>query len=168
MKMRLIIALALATVAAAPASGQSSRDARLRAHLQERFGDERAQYPDTRYVASWVDLNGDRRPEVLVYMISSNWCGTGGCTLYIFTPEQGGWYQHGSLVGVHGPVTVLNTRRNGWRDLAYRVSGGGASPHTAIVRQGQITYDQDGATHQATTPRGRVVISGNERGRPLF
>ena len=170
MKMRLLLALALAAAIAAPADAQSNRDARLRAHLQERFGDDRARYPDTRYVASWVDLNGDRRPEVLVYMISNNYCGTGGCTLFIFTPEQGSWYQHGSLTVANPPIRVLNTRSRGWYDLAVRRFGGGGPTHIEIIRHGEYTYDPDlpSPPASARTLAGRIVMTANMRSRRLF
>ena len=169
MKTRLLLALALAA-AATPAAAQPSRNAALHAFLQERFGADRTSYPDTRYVVAWADLNGDRRPEALVYLISGNACGSGGCTLYIYTPEQGGWYQHGSLTVTNPPIMVLNSRTHGWRDLAVRVSGGGARPHDAIVRQGRVTYQSNPslAPSLGRRPAGLVVITGNEQGRPLF
>ena len=78
---RILLAAALMAVAA-PASAQPSRDAELHAFLQERFAEDRANYPDTRYASGWADLNGDGRPEALVYMMSGNYCGSGGCDLY--------------------------------------------------------------------------------------
>lgn len=169
MKTPLLLAFALAA-AATPAAAQPSRNAELRAFLQERFAEDRTTYPDTRYVVAWADLNGDRRPEALVYMISGDACGTGGCSLYIYTPEQGSWYQHGSLTVTNPPIRVLNTRTHGWRDLAVRVSGGGARPHDAIIRQGRMTYPSNPSMAPALSPgaAGRVVITGSDRGRPLF
>jgi hypothetical protein len=167
--MKTCLLLALAAVAT-PAAAQPSRDAALRAFLQDRFAEDRAAYPDTRYVLAWADLDGDRRPEALVYLISGSSCGTGGCTLYIYTPEQGSWYQHGSLTVTNPPILVLNTRTRGWRDLAVRVRGGGARPHDAIVRHGRITYQSNPslAPALARRPAGRIVIPASDRGRPLF
>jgi len=166
-------ALLLALLAASSATAtfaQPSRDAELHAFLQERFAEERSNYPDTRYIAAWADLDGNRRPEALVYLVSRGRCGTGGCTLFIYTPEQGSWYQHGALTVTNPPVMVLNSRTNGWRDLAVRVQGGGARPHMARVRHGPHTYESNPSLAAAAprTPAGRVVIAGNDRGRPLF
>lgn len=121
-------------------------------------------------MAAWADLNGDRRPEALVYLISGNYCGTGGCTLFIYTPEQGSWYQHGSLTVTNPPIMVLNTPTRGWRDLAVRVRGGGARPRMAIVRHGRITYESNPSLAAALrrTPAGRVVLADGNRGRRLF
>jgi hypothetical protein len=170
MKTPLLLALAFAVTAAAPAAAQPSRNAALHAFLQERFGEDRTSYPDTRYVVAWSDLNGDRRPEALVYVISGNYCGSGGCTLFIYTPEQGSWYQHGSLTVTNSPIMVLTTRTNGWRDLAVRVAGGGARPHIAIVRHGANTYESNPSIARAArrAPAGRVVIAASDRGRRLF
>ena len=171
MMTRCLLALTIAA-AALPAGAQPSRDAELHAFLQQRFGNDRATYPETRYVAAWADLNGDRRPEAVVYMISPGYCGTGGCSLFIYTPEQGSWYQHGRLTVTNPPIMMLNSRTNGWRDLAVRVSGGGVRPHTARVPHGRHTYEPNpstGASRPLRRPApGRVLIAAGDRGRRLF
>lgn len=164
------LAIALA-VLASPAAAQPGRDAALHAFLQERFAEDRASFPDTRYVAGWADLDGDGRPEALVYLISGNYCGSGGCNLYIYTPEQNSFQQHGSLSVTNPPVRVLNSRTNGWRDLAVGVSGGGARARTAIVRHGRITYPGNPTTVPASArplAGSRILIAEGEQGRPLF
>ena len=173
--MRSIVLTAALAVLAAPAAAQPSRDAELHAFLQERFADERASYPDTRYAHGWADLDGDRRPEALVYLMSGGHCGSGGCDLYIYTPEQGSWYQHGSLSVTNAPIMVLNTRTAGWRDLAVRVAGGGARAHMALVPhapRGRYGYHDNPTVPPARalsrTPPGQVVIGPNDRGRRLF
>lgn len=167
--MPLLVALALGAVAT-PAAAQPGRAADLRAFLQERFGEDRAGYPDTRYVVAWADLNGDRRPEALVYLTSGNYCGSGGCRLYIYTPERGSWSQHGMLTITNPPIMVLNSRSHGWRDLAVHVSGGGARPRNAIVRHGRTTYQSNPSLAPALGrgTAGRVLITATDRGRQLF
>jgi hypothetical protein len=169
MKTPLLVAVALGAFAT-PAAAQPRRDAEFRTFLQERFAEDRAGYPDTRYVVAWADLNGDGRPEALVYLTSGNYCGSGGCRLYIYTPQQGSWYQHASLTITNPPIMVLNTRTRGWRDLAVRVSGGGARPHNVIIRQGRITYQSNPSLAPTLGRRaaGRVVITERDQGRPLF
>lgn len=171
---RLLLAAALAAIAA-PASAQPSRNEDLHTFLQERFAEDRSDYPDTRYVAGWADLNDDGAPEALVYLMSGGHCGSGGCDLYIYTPEQGSWYQHGSLSVTNPPVMVLNTRTAGWRDLAVRVAGGGARAHMALVPhapEGQYGYPDNPTVPPARelrgAPVGRVVITDGDQGRPLF
>jgi hypothetical protein len=67
---RLLLTLALSLFASPLAGQPSSDDQSLRAFLQARFHDDRANYPDTRYVTAWADLNRDGRPEAFVYLIS--------------------------------------------------------------------------------------------------
>lgn len=170
MKKPLFFAVALA--AALPAQAQPSRDAELRTFLQERFAEDRADHPNTRYVAGWADLNGDGRPEALVYLMSSNYCGSGGCTLFIYTPEQGSFSQHGSMSVTSLPVRALNSRTRGWRDLAVGVSGGGTRARTVLIPHGAITYADNPTVAPARTlrqiPAGQTVIADSDRGRPLF
>lgn len=172
MKTRHLLVLALVGTSVAPAAAQPSRDAELHAFLQERFAEDRAAFPGTRYVHGWADLNDDGRPEALVYLISGNYCGSGGCRLFLYTPEQGSWYQKGALTVTNPPVMVLNTRSNGWRDLAVRVSGGGARLHMALVPHGEWTYAPNPSVAPARRlPRGqagRTIIEAGDRGRPLF
>ncbi len=166
----LFVAALVASAAAADA--QPNRDADFRTFLQERFAEDRADYPDTRYAAGWADLNGDGRPEALVYMMSGNFCGSGGCTLFIYTPEQGSFYQHGSTSVTSLPVRALNSRTRGWRDLAVGVSGGGTRARTVLIPHGAITYPDNPTVAPARTlrqiPPGQIVIADGDRGRPLF
>jgi len=164
--------VAALTCLASPASSQPSRDAELRTFVQERFAEDRADHPNTRYASGWADLNGDGRPEALVYLMSSNYCGSGGCTLFIYTPEQSSFSQHGSMGVTSLPVRALNTRTRGWRDLAVGVSGGGTPARTVLIQHGAITYPENPTVAPARTlrrtPPGQVVIAANDRGRPLF
>ncbi|MBS1872094.1 MAG: hypothetical protein JSU00_02700 [Acidobacteria bacterium] len=36
-----------------------------------------------RFWVAFPDLNGDGRPEAIVYLMSNGWCGTGGCATRI-------------------------------------------------------------------------------------
>ena len=158
MKTRLLLALALGAAAAAPATAQPRRTAAFQAHMLERFGEDLAADRDARYILAWADLDGDRRPEALVYLISRSFCGPAGCRLYVFRPEQGGWYQETSVFDVRPPFTILNARTRGWHDIALGQSG-------RILRHAEFGYD---APAPGRAGPGRVIITGNERSRPLF
>lgn len=84
---RFLLAAALASLAAPPAA-QPGRDSVLHAFLQERFSEDRGSYADTRYAHGWADLDGDGRPEAFVYMMSGNYCGSGGCALLSTRPSK--------------------------------------------------------------------------------
>ena len=75
----------------AGAQAQPRPEASLRSYLQHQLGEDGR---DARYASAFADLNGDRRPEAIVYLMSGTFCGTGGCVLLVLTP-QGGWLAAG-------------------------------------------------------------------------
>ncbi len=111
------------------------------------------------YQSAQADLNGDKKPEILVYATGRETCGSGGCNLYILSPE-GRSYQ----VVLRASVTQLPVRRlasvtRGWRDIGVFVSGGGAEPHEARLRFNGKRYP--GNPSMAPTsgdPPGEVLI----------
>jgi len=81
-----------------------------------------------RYVYGRVDLNGDGRDEVFVYLLGSIFCGTGGCNLLLFTPSDDGYSLVNEFPISRLPVIVSVATTNGWHDLIRLESGGGAKP----------------------------------------
>jgi putative lipoprotein len=160
----------VALLACSPALGQPSRDQSLHAFLQTTFADARAEWADTTYVSAFADLNGDGRDEALVSLYSGLFCGSGRCALYIYTPAGASWRELAEITIVNAPVRLLASRHRGWRDLAVHVRGGGALPSDA-----RLTFDgRSYASNPSMAPRlrgrvpGRVLISDNAEGRPLF
>jgi len=148
----------------------SADDRSLHTYLQARFHEDRETWPDTRYVAAWADLDGDRRPEALVYLISGDFCGSGGCNLMIFTLEGRSWRQVADMTVTNPPIRLLATSSHGWRDLAVTVAGGGARAHEALIAFNGRSYPRNpsmGRTLRRGVP-GRVLISDGDQGRPLF
>jgi len=170
MKTHVLLALAL-TATAAPLTAQPNRDAALRTFLQTRFAEARRDYGDSTYVVAFADLNGDGREEALVLLQSGYFCGSGGCSLYIYGPAGRHWRTITELTVSHPPVRLLNTRSHGWRDLSVRVRGGGFSrPYDARVRFDGRAY----ATNPSMAPRvrgrtpGRVLIGPGTTSQRLF
>src|SRR5215831_7425464 len=58
----------------------------IRKLLQSRNDDK-----TTQYVAAFPDLNGDGKPEAIVYLIGKSWCGSGGCNLFILQKNGASW-----------------------------------------------------------------------------
>jgi heat shock protein HslJ len=81
-----------------------------------------------RYVYAPVDLNDDGRDEVLVYLLGSFFCGTGGCNLMVLQPDADGYELVSELSISRTPIVVSASRSAGWRDLWQLQSGGGAPP----------------------------------------
>jgi hypothetical protein len=168
------LAAAAALLATLPADARPGpgADASLRAYLQQRFAAERQDAPNARYVAASADLNGDGRPEALVYLLSSSYCGTGGCNLLVLTPAGRGWRQVADMTVVNPPVRLLDTRSHGWRDLAVRVAGGGSRAHDARLSFDGRRYPPNPSVAPAQPIRGRaagrLLIRDEDRGSPLF
>lgn len=117
----------------------------------------------TRYKEAMFDLNGDGRPEVLVYAEGPDRCGSGGCDLYVITPMIGGYRVVTNMSVTRPPVRVLPTSSHGWRDLAVFVAGGGILPgYSAKLRFDGHGYPENPTVPPATRmarPAGRVLIA---------
>ncbi|MBU0859748.1 MAG: hypothetical protein KJ667_07405 [Alphaproteobacteria bacterium] len=83
-------------------------------------GPANSQYEFTR-----IDLDGDGRREGLVMMKNPHqfWCGIYGCRMAVFRAHNEGFSMLTEISPVRGPLTVSDTRTNGWRDLMILVDG---------------------------------------------
>lgn len=57
----------------------------------------------------------------LLYMSAPDWCGSGGCTLFVLVPGDRGLVAIGRITLVRPPVLVLDTQTNGMPDIVVRV-----------------------------------------------
>jgi hypothetical protein len=169
--LSLSLAASVAVTAAQPTPPPPSEQS-LRAFLQTRFHDDRANYPDTRYVSAWTDLNGDGRPEAFVYLISGAYCGSGGCNLMIFTPDGRSWRQVADMSVTNPPIRVLDSRTRGWNDISVFVAGGGARGYPALLAFNGRSYPGNPTVAPArrlrSAARSREIIRANDPGQPLF
>lgn len=123
--------LSVVSVKAAMLPEHPELHAALNGYLQVRDGgaDSKA-VAATSYRSHLADLNGDGRQDALVLMLGRAWGGTGGQTMFIFKGGAEGFQFVSRMTCVSlpmpGSVCVTNERSEGWRDLAIRVSGGGA------------------------------------------
>lgn len=93
-----------------------------------------------RYLTNRVDLNGDGRPEILVYLIGPMVCGTGGCGLHVFTPTSTGYVRVAQTSVTRLPIRVARAKSAGWRNLIVHSSGGGATGRDVELRFDGRTY----------------------------
>jgi hypothetical protein len=170
MKLRLSLLSALA-LAAAPAQAQRGAAPDFHRFLQHFLAGDRARAPDARYVAALADLNLDRRPEVVVYL-SSGYCGSGGCPMYVFTPSARSWRPVARTTVTRAPIRVLNSRTRGWRDLSVTIGGGGLPRGEALLAFNGRRYPGNPTVRPARllrqSPPGRVLIADSAIGRRLF
>ena len=85
--------------------------------------------------AAEAELSEDREKEVIVYLTSSAFCGSGGCNTLILRRTPRGFRTVMNATVTRPPIRVLDSRSHGWRDLGVMVSGGGImSPYEARLR----------------------------------
>src|SRR6266436_4416791 len=82
----------------------------------------------TRYFHASVDLNGDGKKEVIVYLMGRWWCGSGGCPTLILEREADSYKVVTRTTVTRPPIKVLPTISNGWRSISVWVQGGGIRP----------------------------------------
>src|ERR1700741_3746448 len=79
----------------------------------------------TAYKRADVDLNGDGRNEVFAYLTDQSYCGSGGCTLLVVSPQARGYRVVLRSTVTQLPISLLPTSTRGWRDIGVSVAGGG-------------------------------------------
>ena len=116
-----ILSLWLAATLSSDLSAQSSsltpQERGLRRSLQNYVDGRDSRHEKTRIAVAFVDLNGDRQQEALVYVMGRQRCGTGGCSLWILRRVRRGWRMVGQTATVNAPIRVLDSRSHGWRDI---------------------------------------------------
>ena len=121
-----------------------------------------ANYPDMGkllYASAESDLDGDDTAEVLAYVGGPMMCGTGGCNLVVLKREGGDLRKISELSVVQLPVGVLDSKSNGWRDLAVTIAGGGVAEHTVRLQFDGKGYPRNPTVAaQETDSLGTVLI----------
>ncbi|XWK90197.1 MAG: hypothetical protein U7127_09145 [Phormidium sp.] len=93
-----------------------------------------------RYYYNRLDLNGDNRPEVIVYLVGSYVCGSGGCNALIYTPKGQDYQLISRHTLVNPPILVTPQRNSGWKNLVFLTSGGGTKREYNLMRFNGRTY----------------------------
>lgn len=112
-----------------------------------------------RYLYTRADLNDDGQDEVIVYMLGSIFCGTGGCNLLILTGNEDGYRVVNDFPTSRVPLVATRETSHGWQGLVREVSGGGVP--TEYVR---YTFDGDRYVEverlsAAEVPAGEAYLS---------
>jgi hypothetical protein len=159
-----VVCIALAYVAIAPAQTQMPAQDSLKAFLQTKADDK-----GTRYVAVLRDLNGDGTPEAIAYLFGNDWCGSGGCNLFVLKKNGDSWRVVSSITTTAPPVQVLSHTSNGWRDLKVYVRGSVARPGAmTTLRFDGKTYRKIPLNVASGKNAGEMIIRSSNAARPLF
>lgn len=165
-KSRLSIALLVAFWYSIPALGQSQPFATnesngVRTFLQHYVSPSSSR--TTRYSAAFVDLNGDGSNEVLVYLMSADSCGSGGCTTLVLTPENSSFRVVSKITLTRLPIRILETKSFGWRDVSVWVEGGGIQPGY----EAELRFDGTGYATNPTLPPA-VRLEKKRKGKTVL
>lgn len=116
-----------------------------------------------RYYYNRIDLNDNGKPEVVVYLVGSYSCGSGGCSALIFTPNGQDYRLVSRHTVVNAPILVTPQKTGGWKDLVILVSGGGAKPQYTRTRFNGRTYPGNPSVQPAvpanTTLQGQALVA---------
>ena len=178
MQMRVSAAIvAAAFLATSGCSGNSEREAKpveaqaagsLAARPADREEDIRhfllQEYPDAapmQYALAWHDLDGDGADEAIVHVVSSYFCGTGGCNTLVLTPAGPMWSKVAEISVSRTPVTVLDSSTNGWKDITVAVGGGGGASGNALLKFDGTAYPDNPTVEPATMTEetGTVLLA---------
>ena len=164
----LLVATCLAKAQQKPDATPSAAEESLKRFLHA-FDDNKT----TRYVAAFRDLNSDGIQEAIVYLIGSEWCGSGGCNTLILTRDDGPWRIVANIAITRPPIRVLTNTSHGWRSIAVWVQGGGIQPgYEAELRFDGKSYPRNPSVPPALrlngTPAGEVVIRSARDAAPLW
>ncbi|WP_394128383.1 COG3650 family protein [Vibrio hepatarius] len=99
--------------------------------LRNYFASTETDPTGTRYRWLSYDLNGDGNKELITQL---DWCGSGGCTLLIFENHQNSWRFNSRITLVSTPINLGVSTNEGWQDMVFFVSGGGAVPNQHILK----------------------------------
>jgi hypothetical protein len=124
-----------------------------------------ANLPDdktTQYFDAFVDLNGDGKDEVLVYLVGPVWCGSGGCTALVLGAEDSTFRIVTKITVARRPIRVLTETSNGWHSLSVSIGGGGRSGYEAVLGFNGKTYPTNPtappARRSTSKLDGKIVI----------
>ena len=84
-----------------------------------------------------IDLNNDSIPEYFVYAYGPMLSGSGGGSALILNSD---YKEISRFTLVQTPIIINNHRTKNWKDIIMTVSGGGATPATAIMKFNGKTY----------------------------
>ncbi|HEX8653175.1 MAG TPA: hypothetical protein VF708_20335 [Pyrinomonadaceae bacterium] len=140
----LLMAFLCLVLIIAPA-GMSQTDLLLKQAIISELGNPTS---ELKFVSKRVDLNGDGHDEVLAWVPTQDFGGTGGYPLLIFAGENNGYrllWKHDQL---WPPLIVLRSTRHGWRELVLQVGGGGAKMHYVLFSHNSKIYYEQGPINE--------------------
>jgi hypothetical protein len=144
----------------------SAPDAELEAAIRAAAPDYKADIVSepsmkSRYAAARADLNSDGNDEVFVYLMGGMFCGTGGCSLLVFSKDMNGYSLLADISISRPPIIVADTQRNGFADF-WRMQTGGGGPSEFVQHVYQDgKYIEKSRVPAHTAPMGKEILAAN-------
>lgn len=112
--------IGLATALLLSACTSVAQETPLEQALADQFG---ATIPA--HQSATADLNADGFDDALVYALGPDWCGSAGCTLFVFKGSAEGYALLSKTTIVQLPLAVSAQQTAGWKDLILHAKGVG-------------------------------------------
>lgn len=162
--------LAQSQPAVRPSSAERSLQTFLQSYLRTPNLDD---HKTARYLAAFVNLDGDGQKEAIIYLVGRTWCGSGGCPTIVLVRNGAGWKLGQYITITRPPIRVLSSTSHGWHNISVWVQGGGIQPgYEAELSFDGKSYSGNPSVPPARRLRGKVpgeiVIPSMEGGTPLY
>jgi hypothetical protein len=139
---------------------ETVRDGRLERAIREAAEFGSGEEERMRYYYNRVDLNNDKKPEVIVFLFGEGMCGSSGCDAFLFQKIDGKYKLITAFEPVRNPIIVSQTKTKGWNDLIFYNAGGGIIPgYYSLSRFNGKTYPAN-PTVEKDSPSLKTRIKG--------
>lgn len=108
------------------------------------------------FVSRRVDLNGDGRDEVFVWIPTRNWGGSSGYPIIIFSKTQKGYRKLWEVDQAWTPIILLKSKSYGWQDFSFQFGGGGVDWQYVVLQYNGKSYKY--SPIDVKQPQGEIVI----------
>ncbi|HVZ30419.1 MAG TPA: hypothetical protein VG839_08500 [Asticcacaulis sp.] len=144
----------------------------LRHFLQDELKKTTGGQPEMDTVVHWATVplaNGGQ--EFVILLSGDGWCGTGGCTLFVYEAAGASFKEIGHSPAVRQPIRVLDTVTNGRPDLgAWRSWSDTQAYETRILFNGRRYLMEKEAVSKARSKpmAGETLIGETDKGMRLY
>ena len=126
----------------------------IESSLSEYLGRKNLKLEDSPHKIEYIDLNGDNIKDALTVFNGPNSCNDSGCTMLVHQGVGDNKFKFVSeTTSIKSPITISETRSNGFRDVVVPVGSDGDSKYVALKFDGKAYPDN---------PSTQTVIKDSE------
>jgi|GEM_PF-6936309 len=107
-----------------------------------------------KFDAAVVDLNDDGKPETIFSVLNADYCGSGGCTLFLL--DHAGKFM-GKVAVMDFPVGISKNKTGAWRDLFVK-----SKQQDVVLQFGEGEYTTNASLAKKVTPSERKQLVTKE------